>query len=285
MTIVVIGRSGQLARALAELAPGARYLGRDELDLAAPDAALAALRPHLPGAQAIINAAAFTAVDQAEAEESLAFAVNAESPGAMARAAAAQGVPFVQVSTDYVFDGSGSRPWRPDDPPAAINAYGRSKLEGERIVTAAGGVHAILRTAWVFSGDGADFVTAMLRLGAERPRLHVVADQIGGPTPAAALAEACLNIARALAREPGLSGTYHYAGAPDTSRADFARAILAAAGLATQVEDIATKDYPTPAARPLNSRLDCSSTIAAFGLPRPDWRAALPAIIARERPA
>lgn len=275
MSLIVIGRSGQLARALARLAPEARFLGREDADLADPAAAVAALRPHLAGAGAVINAAAFTAVDRAEAEEALAHTVNAESPGAMARAAAAAGVPFVQVSTDYVFDGTGDAPWRPGDVPAPLNAYGRTKLAGEQAVRAAGGVHAVLRTSWVFSGRGADFVGAMLRLGAGRPRLRVVADQIGGPTPAADLARACLTAARALARDPALSGVYHYAGAPDISRAGFARAILGAAGMGTQVEDIPTTAYPTPAQRPLNSRLDCSSTTAAFGLARPDWRAGL----------
>ncbi|MBW7921132.1 MAG: dTDP-4-dehydrorhamnose reductase [Rubellimicrobium sp.] len=281
MTVVVIGRTGQLARALARLAPDARFLGREALDLADPAAAVAALAPHLAGAGAVINAAAYTAVDRAEAEEPLAFTVNAATPGALAGAAAGAGVPFVHVSTDYVFDGSGNRPWQPADAPAPLNAYGRSKLAGEQAVAAAGGVHAVLRTSWVFSGEGQNFVTTMLRLGATQTRLRVVADQTGGPTPASALAGACLTIARALARDPALSGVYHYAGAPDTSWAGFARAILAAAGLAAQVEDIPTADYPTPARRPLNSRLDCSATETAFGLARPDWRAALRDLLAQ----
>ncbi|MCC7321173.1 MAG: dTDP-4-dehydrorhamnose reductase [Rubellimicrobium sp.] len=281
MRIVVLGRTGQVARELARLLPGdgAVFLGRDAVDLARPEAALAGFARHLDGAEAVINAAAHTAVDRAETEEAIALAVNGTTPGVLARAAAARGVPFVQISTDYVLDGSGSTPWRPDAVPAPVNAYGRTKLAGERAVAAAGGVHAILRTSWVFSAHGPNFVRTMLRLGAERPALAVVADQIGGPTPAAAIARACLTIAAALRRDPALAGVYHHAGAPDTSWADFARAILATAGIATPVRDIPTADYPTPARRPLNSRLDCSSTEAAFGLPRPDWRKALPGII------
>lgn len=285
MRIAVIGRTGQLAQALARVAPDALLLGREALDLNAPEAAARALDAHLGGIGAVINAAAFTAVDRAESEEALAMAVNGTSPGALARVAAARGVPFVQVSTDYVFDGAGTAPWRPGDRVAPLNAYGRSKLAGEAAVRATGGVHAVLRASWVFSGAGADFVTTMLRLGAEREVLRVVADQIGGPTPAADLAQACVTVAEALARDPALAGTYHYAGTPETSWAGFARAIMAEAGLPARIEDIPSADYPTPARRPLNSRLDCTATEAAFGLRRPDWRAGLRAALAAREAA
>lgn len=275
MKVVVIGRTGQLAREIARAAPEAVFLGREEIDLARPEQAAQALAPHLAGAGAVINAAAYTAVDRAEGEEALAMAANAESPGTMARVAAAAGVPFVQVSTDYVFDGSGSASWRPDDRTAPLNAYGRTKLAGEEAVRAAGGTHGVLRTSWVFSAHGGNFVKTMLRLGREREQLSVVSDQIGGPTPAADLALACLAMAEGLARDGSLSGIHHFTGAPDTSWAGFARAILAGAGLATEVQDISTADYPTPAQRPLNSRLDCSTMTATFGIPRPDWRAGL----------
>jgi dTDP-4-dehydrorhamnose reductase len=191
----------------------------------------------------------------------------------------------VHVSTDYVFDGSGERPWRPDDPVGPLGAYGRTKLAGERAVAAAGGPHAILRTSWVFSAHGTNFVKTMLRLGAERPALRIVADQIGGPTPASAIAAACHRIAGALAQQPDLSGIYHFAGAPDTSWAGFARAIFAEAGMTVAVEDIPSSDYPTPARRPGNSRLDCTATMNAFGLPRPDWQEALREVVAALRPA
>ena len=204
--------------------------------------------------------------------------VNATTPGAIAKACAGRGIPLVYVSTDYVFDGSGDRPWQPDDPTGPLGAYGRTKLEGEEAVRAAQGPHAILRTSWVVSAHGANFVKTMLRLGAERDRLTIVADQVGGPTPAADLAAACLAVARGLAAG-GPSGVWHFAGAPDVSWADFAREIFAQAGMTCEVADIPSSDYPTPAARPMNSRLDCSALETDFGVTRPDWRAGLRAIL------
>lgn len=276
--ILVFGKTGQVARELAALAPDALCLGRDRADLTDPAACAAAITAQRPAA--VINAAAWTAVDRAETEEEAATAVNGAAPGAMAQACAAAGIPFVHISTDYVFDGQGTAPFAPDHPTAPLSAYGRSKLAGERAVRAAGGPHVILRTSWVFSAHGSNFVRTMLRLGAERPVLRVVADQTGGPTPAAAIAAACLTIADRLRTQPGLSGTHHFAGAPDTTWAGFARAIMAAAGLPAQVEDIATADWPTPARRPANSRLDCSTLEQAFGIARPDWRTHLAAVLA-----
>lgn len=279
MRIAVFGRTGQVALELARI--GGACLGRDVADFADPDAVRRAAER--VEADAIVNAVAYTAVDRAESEEVLARTVNATSVGALAEVAAARGLPLVHISTDYVFDGGGTAPWRPGDPVGPLGAYGRTKLEGERAVAAAGGVHAVLRTSWVFSAHGANFVKTMLRLGADRDRLRIVADQIGGPTPARGIAGACVTIAEALARDPGLSGVCHYAGSPDVSWADFARAIFADAGLQVAVEDIPSSDYPTPAARPKNSRLDCTATEAAFGIPRPDWRAALRETIAELR--
>ena len=272
MRIAVFGRTGQVARELAR-GEAVTCLGREVADFADPDAVRRAAAQ--VEADVIVNAVAYTAVDRAESEEKIARTVNAASVGALAEVAAERGLPFVHISTDYVFDGSGDRPWRPDDPVGPLGAYGRTKLAGERAVQAAGGAHAILRTSWVFSAHGANFVKTMLRLGAERERLAIVADQIGGPTPARGIAAACATIAAALARDPGLTGGYHYAGAPDTSWAGFARAIFEEAGLNVEVAEIASSDYPTPAARPKNSRLDCAATEAAFGIARPDWRAAL----------
>ena len=276
MRLLAFGETGQVARELAAM--GVATLSRQAADLEDPAACADAITRS--GAGAVINAAACTAVDRAETEEARATRVNAEAPGAMARACGDVGIPLVQISTDYVFDGSGSRPWTPQDPVGPLGAYGRSKLAGEQAVRAAGGVHAILRTSWVFSAHGANFVRTMLRLGAERDALRVVADQVGGPTPARDIARACVTMAGALARDPGLSGTYHFSGAPDCSWADFARAIFEGAGLACAVEDIASEEYPTPAARPRNSRLECSGTTAAFGLARPDWRAGLRDVLA-----
>jgi len=277
MRLLVYGRTGQVASELARLVPCAAFLGREAADLADPVAAAAAV--DMAEADAVINAAAWTAVDAAESHREAAFAVNAAAPAAIARACAARGLPFVHISTDYVFDGSGNRPWRPDDTPAPPGAYGASKLAGEEGVRAAGATHAILRTSWVFSAHGSNFVKTMLRLGPERPSLRIVADQVGGPTPAADIARACVAIARAIRDDPGLTGTYHFSGAPDVSWAGFAREIFARAGLPTAVEEIPSSDYPTPAPRPLNSRLDCSATEATFGLARPDWRAGLDAVL------
>jgi len=270
--ILVFGHTGQVATELRGMA-SVTALGRDAADLSDPAACAAAIMAHAPAV--VINAAAYTAVDRAETEEALATTINGEAPGAMAQACATLGIPFVHISTDYVFAGDGVAPWRPDDPVAPLGAYGRSKLAGEEAVRAAGGVHAILRTSWVVSAHGANFVKTMLRLGAERARLTIVADQIGGPTPARAIAAACLAIADQLAADPSKTGTYHFSGAPDTSWADFARTIFAEAGLTCAVEDIPSSAYPTPAQRPLNSRLDCSTTEAAFGIARPDWREGL----------
>lgn len=276
MRLLVFGQTGQVARELARRAPGARMLARAEADLADPEAcaaAIAALRPEV-----VINAAAWTAVDRAEAEEAAAAVVNGEAPGAMARACAARGLPFLHVSTDYVFDGTGDAPWRPDSPCAPLGAYGRTKRAGEIAVQAAGGRAAILRTSWVFSAHGGNFVKTMLRLGAEREVLRVVDDQWGGPTPAAAIAEALLVMAGAL-RDGAPGGIWHLAGAPATTWAGLARETLSRAGLPCRVEPIATAEYPTPARRPLNSRLDCATLTTDFGITPPDWRAHLAAVV------
>ncbi|SFH49747.1 dTDP-4-dehydrorhamnose reductase [Palleronia marisminoris] len=271
--ILVFGRTGQVARELADLAPAATFLGRSEVDVAHAGACAEAIRAHRPAA--IINATAYTAVDRAEDEAALAHAVNGEAPAAMARAAAELGIPFVHISTDYVFDGGEDAPFAPGDPTGPLNTYGQSKLAGEEAVRAAGGPHAILRTSWVFSAHGANFVRTMLRLSQTRDTLDIVEDQVGGPTPASSVAEACLVIARRLDDAPELSGTYHLSGAPDTSWKGFAEAIFAAAGRKVAVTAIPTAEYPTPARRPLNSRLDCSTTAEAFGIGRPDWRRSL----------
>jgi dTDP-4-dehydrorhamnose reductase len=197
----------------------------------------------------------------------------------MADAAAELGVPLVHISTDYVFDGSGDRPWVETDPTGPLGVYGATKLAGEQGIAAAGGQWAVLRTSWVFSAHGGNFVKTMLRLGAERDELRVVADQHGGPTPAADIAAACLTMAQAMRADPARGGIYHFAGAPDTTWAGFARAIMSQAGLACQVSDIASSDYPTPARRPANSRLDCSAIARDFGVARPDWQAGLAQVL------
>ncbi|MEO8242596.1 MAG: dTDP-4-dehydrorhamnose reductase [bacterium] len=278
MKILVFGQTGQVARELARRMPvgtSARFLSRNDADLMHPDACAATIAA--ADCDAVINAAAYTAVDKAEAEEPAATVINGDAPTAMAHACASRSLPFLHLSTDYVFDGAGTGPFAPDHAPAPLGAYGRSKLAGERGIAAAGGQWLILRTSWVFSAHGTNFLKTMLRLGPERPALTVVADQIGGPTPAAAIADALYTCARALmSGTPG--GLHHFAGTPDTSWAGFARAIMTAAALPCQITDIPTAAYPTPARRPLNSRLDCSS-LTYFGLTRPDWRESLPEIL------
>lgn len=274
MRLLVFGRTGQVATELARVVPDAVFLGRERVDLMDPAACAAAVKD----CDAVINAAAWTAVDKAETEEAAATVVNGDAPAAMARACARLGVPFLHVSTDYVFDGAGERPFRPDDPTGPLGAYGRSKLAGELGVRAAGGNAAILRTSWVVSAHGTNFVKTMLRLGRERESLNVVADQVGGPTPAAAIAAALVTMARAMvAGQPG--GTYHFSGAPDVSWAGFAREIMAQAGFGCVVNDIPSSAYPTPAKRPANSRMDCSSLERDFGIARPDWKAGLTDIL------
>ncbi len=280
MRVLVFGRSGQVATELARRAGSdiaMTCLGRDQADLSDPAACAAIIAAS--EVDVVINAAAYTAVDKAESEEVLATTINGTAPGAMAEACAARRLPFLHISTDYVFDGSGPAPWQPDDATGPLGAYGRCKLAGEEAVRAAGGPHAILRTSWVVSAHGANFVKTMLRLGAERDRLTIVADQVGGPTAAAEIADALLTMARAFHAGRGVKGTYHFSGTPDVSWADFAREIFAQAGLAPVVADIPTSAYPTPARRPANSRMDCSALTQDYGIARPDWRASLQDII------
>ena len=274
--LLVFGQTGQVATELQRLAPQARFLSRAEADLSDPAACAAAIRAHSPAA--VINAAAYTAVDRAEAEEALATTINGAAPAAMAQACAALGIPFLHISTDYVFDGSGTAPWTVGDAVAPLNAYGRSKLAGEEGVRAAGGTHAILRTSWVVSSHGNNFVKTMLRLSETRDALNVVDDQIGGPTPAADIAATLLRIAAAL-RAGQAGGTYHYGGVPAVSWKDFAREIFAQAGRRVTVGGIPSSDYPTPARRPLNSRLDCSGLKHDFDIDPPDWKAGLAHIL------
>lgn len=276
MKILVFGHSGQVATELRALDGDdiqITALARADADLTDPAACAAAIDAHAP--DAVINAAAYTAVDKAESDAETAQVINADAPAAMAQACAACDIPFVSISTDYVFSGAGDTPWEPADATDPQSAYGRTKRDGEVAIVKAGGRYAVLRTSWVVSGHGNNFIKTMLRLGAEREALTVVADQIGGPTGAAEIAQACITIAKTLVTAPEKYGIYHFSGAPDTSWADFARAIFDAAKIPCAVTDIPSADYPTPAKRPLNSRLDCTTTEAAFGISRPDWRESL----------
>ena len=274
--ILVFGKRGQVATELQRLGDVVA-LGRDQADLTDPAACADIIRTHRP--RAVINTAAYTAVDHAEEEEALATIINGDAPIAMAQACAELDTPLIHISTDYVFDGTGDAPWQPHDPTTPQNAYGRSKLAGEIGIRDSGAVHAILRTSWVVSAHRANFVKTMLRLSDTRDELTVVADQIGGPTPARDIAAACLKMAEQLIAAPSKSGTYHYSGAPDVSWANFARAIFEQAGKAVSVTPIPTTDYPTPAKRPLNSRMDCGATQQVFGIARPNWRERLNMIL------
>jgi dTDP-4-dehydrorhamnose reductase len=281
--VVVTGRAGQVVRSLLERGPAAMAdvteLGRPELDLADPAnvaEVLAAAEPDV-----IVNAAAYTAVDKAESEPEQAWAVNAAGAKAIAQAAAELAVPIIQISTDYVFDGTLDRPYREDDPPAPLGIYGQSKRAGEEAVAAATANHAILRTAWVYSPFGANFVKTMLRVAGSREELSVVADQQGCPTSALDMADAILQVARNLVErsDAELRGTFHMSGAGETTWAAFAEAVFAASraagGPSARVNPITTAEYPTPARRPANSRLDCSKLARVHGLRLPPWQASV----------
>lgn len=284
--LLLIGRKGQVASALQRLAPGPLpgtplvVVGRPELDLATanPETWAALLEVHRPAV--VLNAAAYTAVDRAESEPELAHAINATAVGHLAEACAARGLPLLHLSTDYVFNGGGERPWREDDPTGPLGVYGASKLAGELAVRAAGGPHLLLRVSWVFGQVGQNFVSTMLRLGAEREQLRIIDDQIGAPTSAESIAATLLALADRALADPGSFpwGTVHYASQPLTSWHGFAAEIfrqaveLGVLEKAPSLTPIPTSAYPTPAARPLNSRLDTGRFAAIFGLPLPDWR-------------
>jgi len=281
MKLVVTGRHGQVARALAERGRSAGVevvcLARPEVDLTEPG--LVARAIEATRGDIVINAAAYTAVDKAEAEPDLAMRVNGEGARAVAAAAARTGRPVVQVSTDYVFDGALDRPYCEDDPVGPLGVYGRTKLAGETAVAAANARHVIARTAWVYSPFGHNFLKTMLRLGLTRDEVGVVADQWGAPTSALDLADALIAMARRLAGEPdnaSLYGAFHATGSLYTSWAGFAAAIFAQAAMLGRrpvaVTPISTAQYPTPAARPANSRLDAGKLHRVYGLALPEWR-------------
>lgn len=289
MRIAVTGQQGQIVRSLIERATGGVAeiiaVGRPRLDLTDPASiagAIAATRP-----DAIISAAAYTAVDRAESEPDLARRINAQGAGAVAAAAHELAVPILHLSTDYVFNGSGDRPWREDDATGPLGVYGRTKLAGEQAVANAAPNHAIVRTAWVYGPFGANFVRTMLRLAAERDMVRVVADQTGNPSCSLDIADGLLRMARNLVEndQPDLRGIFHLAGADEASWADFAEAIFqhssACGGPSAKVERIATAEFPTAATRPANSRLDCGKLSAIHGVALPSWRSALPEVVAR----
>ncbi len=286
MKILVTGTHGQLATSLAEAAaamPGIDLVaaGRPALDLSDPASIqreILAARPDL-----VVSAAAYTAVDRAEDEQDLAYAVNVIGAAAVAEAAATLRIPVIHISTDYVFSGDAARPYSEDDDTEPKTVYGYTKLRGEHAVASVNPRHIILRTSWVYSPFGTNFVKTMLRLAGERPAISVVADQWGNPTSALDLAEAILLVATHPARER--SGIYHVAGSGDTNWANFARAIFAsskaAGGPCAEVHDIPSAEYPTRARRPLNSRLCCGKFERTFGWRAPPWQESTAAVVRR----
>lgn len=290
MRLLVTGKTGQVVTALIERGAAIGVdivaLGRPEFDLANAQAGMDAIAAAKP--DAIVSAAAYTAVDKAETDEAAAEAVNANGPGVVAGIAAQLGVPVIHLSTDYVFDGSKPEPYIETDATNPLGVYGRTKLAGEHAVTAATPNHAILRTAWVYSPFGNNFLKTMLRIGADRPELRVVADQLGNPTSALDIAEAVLRVARNLTEQPDnhdLRGVFHVVGSGDASWADFATEIFAIlkelGGPSPNVSRITTAEYPTPARRPANSRLNTSKLQNIHGVALPAWKTSTRATIAR----
>lgn len=281
MKVLVIGSSGQLARSLVEEASNKDMtldaMGRAELDLEHPDIVKRLCAIKKP--DVVVNAAAYTAVDRAESEPDRAMAVNADGVEQLASFCEQYSIPLVHISTDYVFDGSNIEPYSEADPVYPLGVYGRSKLEGERRVAKACSRHIILRTAWVFSPFGNNFVKTMLRLARTGNEISVVADQIGNPTYAPHLAQAILSLVYRIIKEPSNSeiwGIFHATAAGEASWYDFACEIFRQAEKfgqpAIKIHPISSAQYPTPATRPANSRLDCSKLHQVFGLKLPDWR-------------
>jgi dTDP-4-dehydrorhamnose reductase len=289
MRFLLLGGTGQVGQEVLALAAAKQAEiiapSRQLLDLQ-DGAAITKMIGSVPW-DAVINAAAYTDVDRAEREEELAFAANARGPAQLAAEAGRKGIPLIHISTDYVFDGRKGAPYVEDDPTGPVNAYGRSKLAGEEAIRAHTARHVIVRTAWVFSPHGRNFVKTILRLARERDELTIVADQRGCPTGANSIAEACLEIAVRCAAERDAApyGTYHFAGAGEATWYEFASSIVEMAAdrlkRSPRVVPIRTVDYPTPAARAADTRLDSTAVFRAFGVaPRP-WPSDLAATLDR----
>ena len=275
--ILVLGANGQVGGALNVLLENVICLGRENADLSFPETLPEIVKSICP--DILINAAAYTQVDKAEGERDLVFSVNAYSPDILAKTASELNIPFVHYSTDYVFDGSGNKPWKETDRPAPVNVYGASKLAGEEAVKNAGGKYLIFRTSWVYDAYGKNFLNSMLRLGAERENLKVVGDQYGAPTYATHLAQATINcLESALKNNNFPSGIYNLCAGGETSWFGFAEEIFVQArklGIALKLkklESITATEYPLPTLRPYNSRLDCSKAQEVLQVSLPDWR-------------
>lgn len=278
--LLVIGAGGQVGSALLEIADNVIGMTREECNLETLNEFSKKIIP-----AAIINAAAYTAVDKAEEEESVAHQVNARAPEILAAFCNAMDIPFVHYSTDYVFDGTGKTPWKETDIPNPLSAYGRTKLEGEKRIAALGGKYLIFRTSWVYDESGKNFVNTMLRLGAERDELRVVSDQWGAPTYARHLAQATLTALENAQKAPRFpSGIYHLCGGGETNWQQFARQIFELAKLpkSPKIHGIPSSEYPTPSKRPMNSRLDCSKALHVLGVKLPAWELGLKECLERK---
>lgn len=281
MSVLVLGAGGQVGRALLERG-GSAVIGFDRAACDITDARSVARALATPGVLVVVNCAGYTAVDRAERERDLAFSINATGAEMVGRQAAALALPVIHLSSDYVYSGMGTGAYCEDEPTAPVNVYGASKAAGDALLILANPRHLVLRISWVFGVHGANFVRTMLRLAGEHREIRIVDDQIGGPTEARDIADAILTMALACRRSSFAAwGVYHFSGTPTTSWYGFAQAIFERTkGARPRLTPIPSGDYPTPARRPGNSRLDCTKIGRVFGISQPDWRTALSRILA-----
>ena len=277
MKILLFGKTGQVAKELCNR-PNVTAIGRDKADFTEPQKIIEIVKS--TDADIIINAVAYTSVDLAEEEFELANIINGTTVKELAKVSASRNIPFLHISTDYVFKGDGNLNWKTTDQTNPQNSYGKSKLIGESGILEAGGPHVILRTSWVFSSHGNNFVKTMLRLASNNNELSIVKDQIGGPTCAKDIANALWKIASDFYAGNGITGIYHFSGKPNSSWANFASEIFSQSQQDIKIKQILTKDFLTKAKRPLNSRLDCSSLRIDYGIKQPEWKKSLTNVLA-----
>lgn len=280
MKILLFGKTGQVAKELCNR-PNVTAIGRDKADFTEPQKIIEIVKS--TDADIIINAVAYTSVDLAEEEFELANIINGTTVKELAKVSASRNIPFLHISTDYVFKGDGNLNWKTSDQTNPQNSYGKSKLIGESGILEAGGPHVILRTSWVFSSHGNNFVKTMLRLASNNNELSIVKDQIGGPTCAKDIANALWKIASDFYAGNGITGIYHFSGKPNSSWANFASEIFFQTHQDIKIKQILTKDFLTKAKRPLNSRLDCSSLRIDYGIKQPEWKKGLTNVLANLR--
>ena len=277
MKILLFGKTGQVAKELCNR-PNVTAIGRDKADFTEPQKIIEIVKS--TDADIIINAVAYTSVDLAEEEFKLANIINGTTVKELAKVSASRNIPFLHISTDYVFKGGGNLNWKTSDQTNPQNSYGKSKLIGESGILEAGGPHVILRTSWVFSSHGNNFVKTMLRLASNNNELSIIKDQIGGPTCAKDIADALWKIASDFYAGNGITGIYHFSGKPNSSWANFASEIFFQTHQDIKIKQILTKDFLTKAKRPLNSRLDCSSLRIDYGIKQPEWKKSLTNVLA-----